>query len=48
MHRDLSSLNIMITHDGECVLSDWDHAGTLDQHARGVVSTSTTVIVKSP
>ncbi|GJE92034.1 hypothetical protein PsYK624_081870 [Phanerochaete sordida] len=36
IHRDISSMNVMLTHDGKCVLSDWDHAGTLDQKARGV------------
>ncbi|GJE92020.1 hypothetical protein PsYK624_081730 [Phanerochaete sordida] len=36
IHRDISALNIMLTSDGKCMLSDWDHAGTLDQRARGV------------
>ncbi|GJE92047.1 hypothetical protein PsYK624_082000 [Phanerochaete sordida] len=36
IHRDLSSLNVMLTRDGHCLLSDWDHAGTLKQKARGV------------
>ncbi|GJE92017.1 hypothetical protein PsYK624_081700 [Phanerochaete sordida] len=36
IHRDISSLNIMLSGDGKCLLSDWDHAGTLDQRARGV------------
>ncbi|GJE92011.1 hypothetical protein PsYK624_081640 [Phanerochaete sordida] len=36
IHRDISTLNVMITGDGKCMLSDWDHAGTLDQRARGV------------
>lgn len=27
IHRDLSFLNIMLSLDGRCVLSDWDHAG---------------------
>lgn len=40
IHRDISSLNIMLSGDGKCLLSDWDHAGTLDQRARGVVRTS--------
>ncbi|GJE92048.1 hypothetical protein PsYK624_082010 [Phanerochaete sordida] len=36
IHRDLSSLNVMLTRDGECLLSDWDHAGKLTQKAHGV------------
>ncbi|GJE92012.1 hypothetical protein PsYK624_081650 [Phanerochaete sordida] len=36
IHRDISSLNVMLSGDGKCMLSDWDHAGTLDQRARGV------------
>ncbi|GJE92030.1 hypothetical protein PsYK624_081830 [Phanerochaete sordida] len=36
LHRDLSSMNVMLSLDGKCLLSDWDHAGMLQQKAQGV------------
>ena len=38
LHRDISFGNIMITADGRGVLNDWDHAGSKDQLASGIVS----------
>ncbi|GJE92073.1 hypothetical protein PsYK624_082260 [Phanerochaete sordida] len=30
LHRDISSANVMLDARGQCVLSDWDHAGPPD------------------
>ncbi|KIP02472.1 hypothetical protein PHLGIDRAFT_79080, partial [Phlebiopsis gigantea 11061_1 CR5-6] len=38
LHRDLSIGNIMIDRSGRGVLNDWDHAGSVEEPARGVVS----------
>ncbi|KIP08542.1 hypothetical protein PHLGIDRAFT_12541 [Phlebiopsis gigantea 11061_1 CR5-6] len=36
LHRDLSIGNIMIDLSGRGVLNDWDHAGSVEEPARGV------------
>lgn len=38
LHRDVSFRNIMITSEGRGILNDWDHAGTKQQLAPGIVS----------
>ncbi|GJE92072.1 hypothetical protein PsYK624_082250 [Phanerochaete sordida] len=38
LHRDISSQNVMLDSRGQCVLSDWDHAGPPDSD-EGAVGT---------
>lgn len=40
LHRDIGFRNIMITSDGRGILNDWDHAGTKEQLAPGIVRAS--------
>ena len=37
LHRDVSIRNVMLTSDGRGILNDWDHAGSTDNLAAGIV-----------